>query len=301
MIKKYQNGQALIELGIFISFIIAPLLLLTPYLAKLIEARHYNDMAARYIAWEKTVWLERNPSNWSSSSGTLNGLAIKQTSNIEKEIPYRFFSKTAIPINSRIDTGRKWSIEKDAYVSFKFNQAQQSNEQSLLAPYNPNAEKEQQYFNQVNTSNSATPGRVSRVLNRALDVISLGGSNFNTRGFFKGESNIQIASHLLIEDDDKTSEKSNEIGRETKRESEFEIKMRSQVYILADGWNVGGINHNARVVRGLLPSSAFDNGIMSTILDAVSVIPVGKKLDSNSLKFGHLDLNQIPTHRLREY
>lgn len=301
MIKKNQKGQALIELGIFVSFIVAPLLLLVPYLAKLIEARHYNDMSARYVAWEKTIWLERNPSNWSYSSGGLSGLAIKQTDSIEKEVPFRLFSKTDIPINSRLDNQKKWSIEKDAYVNFKFNQGQQLAEQSLLAPYNPNSDKDQFDYNKVSTNNGNTPGRISGVLNNALKVISLGGASFNTKGFYKGESNIQISSHILLEDDEKTGELSKEAGRETKRDSEFEIKLTSQVYILADGWNAGGINHNDRNVRGLLPSNAFDSGIMGTILDSVSVIPVAKKLDSNSLKFGHVDLNQIPANRLRDY
>ena len=47
------SGQALIEMIVFVTFVIAPI----PYFSKIIETQHYANMSSRYIAWERTVWL----------------------------------------------------------------------------------------------------------------------------------------------------------------------------------------------------------------------------------------------------
>lgn len=298
---KKQHGQSLVEVGILLAFVIAPLMLLLPYFSKVIEARHYNDMSARYIAFEKTVWLEEGKKNYSNSGQ--GRLAIKQTDVIKSEVPNRLFGKLSTPIDSRpVDSSQGWNSLDDGYASFKFTQAKSTKaHQSLFAAYNPNEENEAKHrFFEVKTSHEKPPGDITALLNRALSLLEIGGTEFNDKGFFKGQSELQIASHLLLEDEDGRNSMSSETGREKKRESEFEIAMNSELYVLADGWNVGGPRHNIDQVKGLVPSNLFDNAVVNTLRNFLSHVPIAKHLNSRSLKFGHVDIEELPLERYRE-
>ena len=297
-LSSKQTGQSLVELGVLVSFVIAPLMLLLPYFAKLVEARHYNDMSARYIAFEKNVWLERAPANYRSSGN--GSLAIKQTNTIAQEVPLRLFSSLDRPINSRIDPNLNWNTLDHGYTSFKFNQAKQLPSQSLLAAYNPNDAVEQQRFYNGRSSNLSSPSGFGNFMSGALGMLTLGRTSFEDRAFYRGQSNIQIASHLLLEDEAGRNQMSNAPGRETKRESEFEIAMNSQLYVLADGWNVGGPAHNIRQVRGMVPANVLDNGVVDGIRNVLgAVLPIARPLRTSQLRFGHIDIEEIPVNTYR--
>ncbi len=296
---KNQKGQSLVEVGILLSFVIAPLMLLLPYFSKVIEARHYNDMSARYIAFEKTVWLENGPKNYKNSG---NGrLAIKQTPAIKNEIPRRLFSKLSIPIDSRSINDEEWNSLDHGYSTFNFNQSKKASSQSLFAAYNPDEEDSTLHrFFEVETTNKKAPGSISSFIDTALSLLEIGGTNFNGKGFFKGKSELQIASHLLLEEEEGREKSSEQAGRETKRESEFEIIMASNLYILADGWNVGGPKHNVGQVKGLVPSSIFDFGPLNQLRGLVSQVPIAAKLGPDDLRFGHIAIEELPEGRYRD-
>ena len=273
-------------------------MLLLPYFSKLIEARHYNDMAARYVAFEKTVWLEQGPENYQASGA--GALAIKQTSAIASEIPERFFSKVDYAINSRMrPEDELWNIKDHGYVTFQFNQSKKLTNKELLAAYNPNDDKKDHTYFEVDSTNKEAPGTIAGITNNALAILEIGGTDFNDKSFYKGQSEIQIASHLLLEDEVYRNEMSDVEGRETKRKSEFEIVMKSELHLLADGWNVGGPRHNINQVKGMVPSSLFDFNLLNQFRNLLTAIPLSKKLGSDSLKFGHVDIEELPQERYR--
>ena len=55
-IGTVQSGQAMTELLICASFILIPLFLIVPTFGKFIDMKHTTIQAARYEAWEYTVW-----------------------------------------------------------------------------------------------------------------------------------------------------------------------------------------------------------------------------------------------------
>lgn len=292
------KGQSLIELAVMLAFFIVPLMLLIPYFSKLIEARHYNDMSARYVAFEKTVWLEQAPSKYQSSGS--GSLAIKQTESIKSEVPTRLFSQLNMPINSRVSNDFHWDVNQHAYATFKFNQSKQVDSQGLLAAYNPNDDESQhQYFN-VTSSNTEALGTATSLVDAFETVANAIALNveINTKGYYQGNSSIQVSSHLLLENEVGRDEMSDEEGRETKRKNEFEYAMDSSLYVLADGWNVGGPRHNVNRVREMMRSDSINRiPFINDVRDFVSHIPIAKGLHSNSLKFGHVDVEQLPEIR----
>ena len=79
-----QAGQALVEFTIAAMTLLVPLFFMISYLAKYHDMQAATIQAARYAAWERTVYF--GESDWAS------GTAQKSDSTIQSEIRNRFFS-----------------------------------------------------------------------------------------------------------------------------------------------------------------------------------------------------------------
>ncbi len=90
---KKQQGQAIAEFNVTAAFLLVPLFILIPLLGKYIDMKHSSIQAARYMAWERTVWFEKAP-KYSSTA------AVKSASVIEKETLSRFFGNSDRQISS---------------------------------------------------------------------------------------------------------------------------------------------------------------------------------------------------------
>lgn len=293
---RYQKGQSLVELSVFISFIIAPLMLLIPYFSKIIEAKHYSDMSSRYIAWERTAWLEKTPGNWSGDHSTL---AIKSSSVVHKEVPWRILNSHKSLVFSQTQD-KNWNKD-DAAVYLKFNQASQSNEEFLLAEFNPREEdsSKHNYFD-YNSKNEHIPGTMSSLISGVFSVLELGSFSVEKKGYYEAKHKIQITSHKLLEFINEDSEKNppnDNAEEENKRPHQFEIPIESKTYLVASGWNAGGQKHNEKRVRSLVPSNLLDSGMLDTLRDGFSEIPIAKKLNTSSLKFGYIKMDELPSSR----
>ncbi|WP_024609568.1 hypothetical protein [Pseudoalteromonas sp. TB64] len=292
-----QSGQALVEVSVFIAFIIAPLMLLIPYFSNIIEAKHYAQMSSRYIAWERTAWLENRPGNW---SGDNSSLAIKSTQLVNADIPWRILSGKNSVITSEQDSDIIWNKDKSAQF-LKFNQSSQAEEEFLLAPYN-SSEEDASLYNYFNNdmTNTSVPGTISSFISGALSVLEIGNFDVEKKGFYKANFTTQVTSHKLLEfinEDLEEEPENSDAEDENKRPHQFEFLISSTTYLLASGWNAGGQEHNEKRVRSLVPSNLLDFSILDTVRDGISEVPIAKKLNSDSLQFGLVKIEELPTSR----
>ena len=92
MIKYYRhiNGQAMTEFLICASFVLLPLFLGISLLAKYIDIKQTTIQAARYQAWEYTVWY----ANSGQPMPSFNAVSqpIKSTAQTQEETERRFFT-----------------------------------------------------------------------------------------------------------------------------------------------------------------------------------------------------------------
>ena len=85
---KLQRGQAMVEFLVAAMFFLVPLFLAISALGKFIDVQHATDMAARYAAWERTVWYEQGASNFYS----INQPNQKSAAGINNEIAMRMLN-----------------------------------------------------------------------------------------------------------------------------------------------------------------------------------------------------------------
>src|SRR5512147_2715603 len=82
---RHGLGQALVEFLIAATLVLIPLFLIIPLLGKYMDLKATTIQAARYAAWERTVWF--GSADWPA--------AQKDDIKIQREIQQRFFSDTA--------------------------------------------------------------------------------------------------------------------------------------------------------------------------------------------------------------
>jgi len=102
---RNQTGQAMTEFVITATFLLVPLFLILPLLAKYIEIQQYSVEAARYEAWEYTAWFRKTSDmseNFNKGAYLIPGLtsATKSELEIKTESRQRFFSDTKLAITN---------------------------------------------------------------------------------------------------------------------------------------------------------------------------------------------------------
>jgi len=85
---RSQGGQAIAEFIVAAAFFLVPLFLAIAALGKFTDVQHVTDMAARYGAWERTVWYEQSGNGFD----TANAPNQKNAAAIKGEIAARLFS-----------------------------------------------------------------------------------------------------------------------------------------------------------------------------------------------------------------
>lgn len=92
--RKYQRGQAITEFNVTAAFLLVPLFIMIPILGKYIDMKHASVQAARYMAWERTVWFEEAPAY--TLTGDTKMAHVKSQATLQQETRVRFFSSVNV-------------------------------------------------------------------------------------------------------------------------------------------------------------------------------------------------------------
>ena len=269
------QGQVTTEFGVTVLFVILPLMILVPTLGKYLDARHKVEVGARYSAWERSAWF---PSERAGGFG-----AVKDRDVIRDEVQYRVFNRREAPVY----TGQaEDDPELDPLLMYAY--ADDGEYAPLLVERDPGNDPTRHVATAVDETD--TPGLGGNVED-ALGVISTlsAGGNFDI-GANSGshEGRVTVSLHTPA-------------GIEAFENLDLDLSRRNM--LVADGWNVGGPEHNERRVSGLVPTDIVDNTIISTIGSAVVnglsiVYPPAEVLDD--FEPGHVDVEPVPEQYLEE-
>jgi hypothetical protein len=299
-----ERGQAMIETLIAASLVLIPLFLAIPLLAKYLDIRSATVQAARYTAWERTVWF-------GGSSAVMMGIGsvgnkwdsnAKPDSAIAAETGVRFLSNTG--------PADKFSTADQSSSDFAGGPKPLWNDrtgQPLLASYSDIATPA--------IVNGASPGLVTDVMGPIFSVASVISSfTIDTNSQFKNTVTLGIQQF------------SNNIGTGTNGmgacpgcpTADFLATGTTTGFaetnvIVANPWSANGPgslsdygSHPKKItvynqIRGLTPTSLLDppSGAFRDVLDVLQAISLVFFPELSTLELGKIDVDQVPTDRLK--
>lgn len=289
------RGQAMVEMAIIAAAILVPLLLLIPLLGKQIDIKHSSVQAARYEAWEYTVWYSGNgerPDGFHAPSEQ----PVKSTTNTQRESRRRFFSDNTLPITAadsggwqQADSNPLWKDHTDELI------------------YTGGIGNDSTY-----TANDWTPdptgiftgvlGALDTVFELLADIASflnldVGFTAINIKGYFHNKVAVNTEPVQGYFSDEPLFPATT---------------VRAQAGVLADGWNAGGKPHAEFQIGGIVPTKILGEILEKTpFKEVMSVIgifvpelrPCNPWIplysgDAGSLWLGHIDFDTVHPDRL---
>lgn len=308
-------GQAMTELLIAASFLLVPLLLLIPLLGKYIDIRHAAIQAARYEAWEYTVWYNGTSGGVSDDrpDGYPNALPVKTVDETEAETLRRFFSNTSLPLAGTDVTG--WDpIERNPLWTDHRGNPLWDGSLDTATPPRHNEPTPDLTGGVMNTIMSI----IETIFDALADALSLIGDVGFTAINKDGYSISTVAAVVNVPAGLIDFGTMTDTGLDESVDT-FELTFRSQAAVLTDSWNAGGLEHTTNQAGGLVPTKILDELLdnipaVSDIWNIMSVIvpemmlcnpsyahPFDKDFVSpqdGSLWLGYMDIDAVPPDRL---
>lgn len=282
---RAQNGQALIEFTIAAAALLVPLFLMLAYVAKYHDMQSATIQAARYAAWERTVYFggqtwecnyddktyraKGKPSDAKWACGT----AWKSDADIRNDVGRRFFKGSWLSsgLDDAVDERPFWSDLEG---------------KPLLKDY------------QQGSSAGTTPGGANKVLdllyNDAIGRVSQ---------IFTDEKSVKLdMANLYTSSVTFTPENTWAVTQAFKNNNILSDLVEKNV-LVANGWSANGKNFVAAQIQPYTPANIANNGTFKRVWDFATgdllskVFPELKGLDlTASLKPAHAD--KVPGDRL---
>ncbi|HWT73026.1 MAG TPA: hypothetical protein VN361_12655 [Oxalicibacterium sp.] len=288
MVNRYRKsgGQAMVELVIVAGFVLVPLFLAIPLIGKYLDMRSAAVQAARYAAWERTVWYGGSAASslgWLGASNSWNANA-KTDSQIRNEIGVRQLSETA-------DLSYSTSVDQGAFTSADRSAGNFKNSSRALWRDRTGDKMLVDYDDLQNSIGSATaPGTLNVILDPIANLAAtLGPFTLEMKGLYSANVTMKVRDidydHFLLKN-------STSSFRETN-------------VLLANGWSADGPDDPSKTsvkqqVKGLVPTSIFNAeiagvNVMEYVLKALSVfLPEASKLEP-----GKIEPDKVPADRLK--
>ena len=318
--KQVQLGQSATEILVCASFVLVPLFLSISLLGKYIDMKQTGVQAARYQAWEHTVWFvneaDKNASSASNFPDSVDVvLPFKSVLETRNETKNRFFR---VPGDGSSPAQILPTDMKPA--TFK-NPLWRDHQQNDLYDYSvsdheiePDEDTPKlRYFGEVMeiilNVIKAGFGAISSVMGFLGSEV--GFTAINTNGFIESEINMDVNVNGAFISDytrlDNTESSSNALAT-------GQITFQSKAAVLSDAWGTGGTKHTYNQVAGAVPTSLLNELItqipfLEDFIDIAGFMApeirtcfpgnsVFSTPDPGSLWLGYIDADAIHPDRL---
>ncbi|GIU45249.1 hypothetical protein TUM4438_18300 [Shewanella sairae] len=279
-VYRKQSGQALIESVLGLSYVIIPLLIIMPFMSKVSGLQHKSHQASHYLAWERTVWKEQDPSLLPNVSGLY--IAKKSETENAKQLPWRFYQKDGLALNSRNTNQWNWN---NIHPLLKHQTQRNHSQTTLLKPVQQSSASVDEELSRFTRTHNGErlPGSMGGIVENAVNLLSLTGFSLEQDQFYRTGINTNIENHYL--------EPFNNLN----------LNLNGNSALLASGWNAAGPHHVKNRVERLVLTNYMNIAPIQTAQSILGILPFGKELRPNSLRLGHVDPNILPTNRLCTY
>lgn len=325
-----QRGQSMTEFLIAASTVLVPLFIAVPMLTKYIDIKHATIQAARYEAWEYTVWYNGADDNDILDNFSAVSVPTKSPAQTQAEARRRFFSDVSergtLPIRGN-DGGVDWrSEDRNAFWTNSIH----GTPLYASGDYDGSAAL-------VSSTDTPTIPILGDVMNTLMDIVDFA---FSALGDVLGFLGSSAAFTAINTDGYATStvaipvERLNFFGDRDLRiggdiSPTSELVFSASASVLGDGWNAGGKEHASNQVQGTIPTILFKSltdtntapgQVLGPIWDVVSILapelarcfdadnrPTNPILDvmlnamdrpNGSLWWGHVEFDAVHPDRL---
>ncbi len=309
------RGQSMTEFLICASFALVPLFFGISLLGKYIDIKQTAIQAARYEAWEYTVWYADDNEPMTGFNAVAQ--PIKSTALTHAETQQRFFtepgnSDTVQPITST-----------DATTGWSAGTANQFWVDHTGAPLYAGVDGSGSSLS--SSDDTPTIPVIGDVMNTLFDIIdwafsaigslmsfvgsSVGFTAINTEGYANSTVSMEVAVNPRFRTADDTDK--NLIGVTTGNTLDF----ISNAGVVSDGWNAGGVEHTYNQAGGAVPTVLLSELLdaipgFETIWNVVSILAPEMRLcnpggiwgpdDKGSLWLGYIDIDAVHPDRLED-
>jgi hypothetical protein len=294
----HSRGQAMTEFVVSAAFVLVPLFILVPIIGKYVDMKHAAIQTARYEAWEYTANYSSLGDESSGFSAVANSKKpVKSVYALKNESRRRFFVEN----HDRLRTGGDSAAISEGEVKPLWHY---HDSESM---YDPTAVDLQSDLDQNLTPDPTT------VLSTALLVIqkvfrffadilsavasaigapSVGFDAVNAEGYYKSTVSIPVSNPPEFTAFSLANTAPLFITNRN-------LRMSADAGVLTQGWSAGGVNHTQRQVKGLLLTEMLGMVLNNPLplQDIASTVLLSPELGSDSLRFGHVDIDAVdPSH-----
>jgi len=269
--RHVQRGQAMTEFVISASLFLIPLFLGMSLIAKYIDIKQTNVQAARYQAWEYTVWFANDTvreidfENFSMGDGeVMSGFdavdqPVKSTAQTRQESKKRFYTSigneettsniTATDVAFVWDNDSSnplWKNHKGEALYAGVDGIQANLASSTGTPTLPVVGD---VVNGLMTGIGIAFGLIGKLLG-AIES-SVGFNAINTNGYIEASESMEVAANPMftnISDTDVSLDNS----------ATDKLNFITTASVLSDGWNAGGRAHVYNQAGGTVPTTVLD-------------------------------------------
>jgi hypothetical protein len=237
MLRRNQNGAVWVEFLVAASTVLLSMFFLIPMLGKYMDIRHSTESAARYSAWERTVW-HGSVGEYDSSN-----TQQKLSSHIENESNHRVLGSgnTLIYGEQKNDSDQQ-NMNVDSMHYFNNHNTEQYEE--LLKTKSNTADTSKQYFSLIENQTEA-PGfsAIDTIFGLYGWMMDGGFSSLEDKGYYTETVSTSAKTPTWMGE-------SQYIENSTPFVNDV-MSFTASNSILVDGWGAGGSDDNIERVRDM--------------------------------------------------
>lgn len=287
---KHQDGQSMTEFVVSAAFVVVPLFLLVPTVAKYVDMKMAAVQAARYATWEYSAhYLDPKDQPAGFKALKRSELPSKSLQQVAKEAKRRHYSDSRTPISTSMDSSGYKAAEANPFWTYHNGLAiyQDSNQTAAsleVKGSDPTPDKLK-----IGSYALGIIGAITNVIAKLNEKMGVdaGFNAMNPRGdlSIKGLYSSQVAMQVEPAP-----------GYSGIRDSkplfinDLKLKMQARGGLLTEHWGAGGRAHSVYQSSGLVPTTYIDfvlNGWGIPLQTIASTVLISPELDKSSLKFGY--------------
>jgi hypothetical protein len=307
-LEQTQSGQAMTEFVVTVAYIFLGRFVLVPMFGKIMDMQYQNQQAARYVAWERTVWFDQNeaPDESVQSNEYWESVATRNDDDVMTSMENRFFYDVRPGILKPVSSDDLSGQNGETSPVWTYVQSKKSMYGGTTLSLDDDLDAE-------DTPSIAYD--IINVLNDGLEVITspintllgaIGGDNddfltfaYETKNYYSPILTTQVAvtnsqgKGTGVWDRDNNGNWGTGIEDAVFQRWDGALKARSAV--LADGWNTQSLEHYQQRANDYVPSTVFDNALFDAVITVASFLEGGPSNSAiGKLEFGAVGIEPMP-------